>query len=246
MQSMKLSCRSRLACVSACVGFLLMSFVNAPVQANADTTQIKGHEINFSFQAMTVLDNDLMNIRFAAIAEGQSSAEVSREINQKMQQAKTRLQNAPVEMIKTENYQVSPIYGKNREISHWRGQQTLMLQVRTDQSIDKVLSALQNYLSYQSMHFSLSPKKRKEAEDALLNTAMQGYLEKAKIIARGFGHTTFKMLRTHIQPNGSAPIMYRAAPMAMEARVASDSAPYQEPGTSDVEVLLTGTLLLAE
>lgn len=202
------------------------------------------HQIEFSYQATEALENDLMVIRFAAIAEGENSAEVSVKINRMMQQAKRQLQNIPLDTVQTSDYTVSPIYDKNRVINHWRGQQTLSISAKTDQNIDQTLQQLQSYLAYQSMQFTLSAKTRIAAEEQLLNTALMGYQRKAEQIAKGFGKTTFTLLKTTIQPNfRETPPLYRSAPMMMEAQVAS-SAPYQAQGKTEISVQLHGVLVL--
>ena len=223
-------------------GLLLGTFA-AP--AIADETLPAGHKVNFSYEEVMQLENDRMELQFAAIAEGESSADVSLKINRRMQQAKTILQNAEVESLQTGNYHVSPVYGKNRVISHWRGRQTLTISAKTDANLDKVLTRLQEPLAFQSMGFKLSREKRQNAEASLLKTAIQGYQAKASVIAKGFSHQSYRLIQTNIQPHTSAPVVRYSAPMAMEARVASSPAPYQEQGNSDVRVRITGSLLLS-
>ncbi|WP_130536612.1 SIMPL domain-containing protein [Thiomicrorhabdus indica] len=222
---------------------LLIGTLSTPVIANESLPA--GHQVNFSYEEVMQLENDLMELQFAAIAEGESSADVSLKINKMMQKAKTILQNADVESLQTGNYQVSPVYGKNRVISHWRGQQTLTLSAKTDANLDKVLTQLQQPLAFQSMSFTLSNEKRQKAEATLLKTVIEGYQAKASVIAKGFGHQNYRLIKTDIQPHASAPVVRYKTPMVMEARVASSSAPYQEQGNSDVRVRITGSLLLS-
>lgn len=226
---------------------LLTLGLSIPAQAQTvpppGTPHENGHRIDFSYQEATELDNDLMVITFAAIAEGENSATVSARINRMMQQAKNILQNAPLESIQTENYHVSPVYNKARKIDHWRGQQTLKISAKTDQPLDKVLQKMQQHLAFQNMQFTLSKERRQKAQEALLKTAIQGYRQKAKMLAEGFGHSDFKFLQTNVQPRYAAPVM-RYNAMAMEKAVAAAPAPYTEQGSSSVQVQLRGTLLL--
>lgn len=203
-----------------------------------------GHQIDFSYQAMQPLENDVLKVRFAAIAEGESSADVSLQINRAMQQAKKIINHAQLKSVQTGHYRVNPVYGKNRVISHWRGQQTLTISASTATQLDATLSQLQQHLAFQTMQFTLSPEKRQQAQAALLKTALKDYQAKAQKIAQSFGHQTYRLLKTQINPRFNAPVVRYSAPIAREAKAVS-SAPYQEQGKSDVQIQIQGTLLLS-
>lgn len=204
-----------------------------------------GHQVNFSFEQTTKLENDTLQMRFAAIQDGDTSKQVSLEINRQMQQAKQLLQAMPLESVQTGNYRVIPIYDKDRKLSHWRGQQTLTLTAQTNVDLTPMLNKLQSLLAFQSMQFTLSSNKRQLAEKSLLNTALQGYQAKASAIAKSFGHPTYRLLETSITPNFSAPIMRHNTPLTAQARAASIEAPLQEKGHSEIHIRIQGTLILS-
>jgi len=217
---------------------LLLSIGSAAFASNDEA----GHKVNFAYTESMNLENDLVTIRFRALEEGKTSAEVSQKINRQMQQAIGSINKARFKTIQTENYQIFPVYGKNRQIAHWRGQQTLRLEAASDQKISPTLQKLESLLSYQSLQFSLSTERRQKAQEQLLLSAIQGYQAKAKQIANAFGKQKFVLLQTDLQANHTAPVMH-ANSLRMEAMAAS-AEPALEEGSSQVTLYISGTMLL--
>lgn len=222
--------------------WIFMSSLYSTVSMAEHVPHSKGNQVDFSYEASAELENDLMVLTFAAISEADSSASVSSQINQKMQYAKQALKHAELESVQTSNYSVSPVYNAKREISHWRGHQTLTILAKTEKNLDHALQELQKHLAFQNMQFTLSKAKRDSAEETLLLDAIQGYQQKAKVIASGFGKQSYELLKTSIQPSYALPV---ARYQALEARVASATpVAVQEQGESTVSVQIRGTLRL--
>lgn len=210
---------------------------------NVHADEAKFHQVHFSISQSDTLQNDTAEVVMQATAEGISAEAVTQQINQQMQAAIKLVK--PLKQIKTQSglYRVHPVYNKQRVIQHWRGQQTLTLTTQDLPGLPGLLSTLEPHLTYQTLRFSVSPARRDEAVQHLLDRALQHYQARAAQIAKGFNALNYELTQTQIQTNGVQPIHNQ--PYMLASRAMAESAePVIEAGESDIRVDISGQLRL--
>ncbi|WP_173273834.1 SIMPL domain-containing protein [Thiosulfatimonas sediminis] len=214
----------------------------SPVHAQEEP---RGHTVNFQINEQINAENDMLKLSLQSVQEAGNSQEVIQQINAQMSKALQALEalglNKTQLKMNSGNYQIHPIYNKQNQISHWRGQQSLEIQVHDLALVSKVLAAAQQHLIYQSMQFALSDERRKTLSQQLLVNALKRYQEQAERIAQQLGASRYELLQTNINSARALPVtrMAYAAPAAMEmvdAAVVS--------GSSDVQISVQGTLFI--
>jgi predicted secreted protein len=218
------------------LAILVISF-NGLAQAQAK------HDIHFSITEQLEVANDRMIVQLAAQAQADSSQAVSQQINRAMQQALQQLTAAERKQVQTGQYNVNPRHNRDGDITHWKGQQQLILTLPIDADISELLSRLQPYLSYQSMQAGLSHLKRQETENTLLETALKRYQARAKLIVASFAANQYRIRETHIQTQQQAG-MFHQPRTALAASM--DNAPVIEAGNQTLSISINGTLVIDE
>ncbi|MEA1988697.1 MAG: SIMPL domain-containing protein [Pseudomonadota bacterium] len=220
--------------------FLLLS---SNVQAQTAVEPNQGNEVQFSITESQNVPNDSISMTFNRVAEGTSLQAVANEINLKMQAAVSALKAYPEIITQTTQYNIRPVY-KKQVMSHWRGQQSLVLTLENKPGLIKVLAKIQPYLAYQSMQFGVSDDLQDKILAQLTDRAILKFRNQANRIAQGFQAPSYKILETRINmPNTVSPRpMYARSEMAM---MSSDmAAPSVKAGQSKLKVTISGTVLL--
>lgn len=225
--------------------FALCILSIASFSVSADDDPLRGHTVNFQVNEQIHAENDMLKINLKSLQEASNSKDVTNQINRQMQQALQKLEALGLSkqqlQLNSGNYQINPVYNKQRQISHWRGQQTLNIEVYDLALVSKVLAAAQKHLTYQSMQFALSTERRKQLSQQLLVKALKRYQQQAERIAREFGAQTYQLQQTHINNTRAIPVarMAYAAPATMEMADAAVAS-----GSSDVQINVRGTLFI--
>ncbi|VAW43831.1 hypothetical protein MNBD_GAMMA04-2073 [hydrothermal vent metagenome] len=220
------------------------NFLPPPPPVNEYNHQTIGNKVYFSISESQKMDNDTLTITLNASAQARSANVVMEKINRKMQTAIASLKKYPKIEVKTSQYQVHPIYNKGETIRNWRGSQSLIITLDAQSKQLKVLSELQEQLTYQSMLFKVSAKQKQKAMQQLTLIALQTFQQQAKSIANAFGSSSYQLIETRINTPRS---QSRAPNMAFTSRMVmaeSMNAPAIESGQSTLTVNISGILLL--
>ncbi|HHT00510.1 MAG TPA: DUF541 domain-containing protein, partial [Thiomicrospira sp.] len=173
--------------------------------ALANDTELKGNQVQFSITESQNVPNDSISMTFNRVAEGTSPQAVANEINLQMQAAVRALKAYPDIITQTTQYNIHPVY-KKQVLSHWRGQQSLVLTLENKPGLVKVLTKIQPYLAYQSMQFGVSDALQDKILSQLTERAILKYRNQANLIAQGFQVPSYKILETRINmPNTISP-----------------------------------------
>jgi len=220
-------------------------FLTASLQAQANGVELKGNKVQFSITETQNVPNDSISMTFNRVVEGTSPQAVADEINLQMQSAVRALKSYPEIITQTTQYNINPVY-KKQVMTHWRGQQSLVLTLENKPGLIKVLTKIQPYLAYQSMQFGVSQELQNKILGQLTDRAILKYRNQANRIAQGFQAPSYKILKTNINmPSSISPRpMYARSEMAM---MASDmAAPTVKAGQSKLKVTISGTILLPD
>ncbi len=221
-------------------GFVLL--MSGPLTPAAADKEVQGNKVNFSITETQTVNNDNISITFSRLEEAVSPEAVANKINQQMQAAVNVLKSYPDIVVQTSQYNIYPVY-KKQVISHWRGQQSLILTLENKPGLVQILAKLQPYLAYNSMQFGVSERVQNQIKSKLIDQAIYNFRMQAERIAKGFNALNYRILETHINSNGaSQPRPYVArAEMAM---MADSVAPAMKAGQSKINVTISGTILL--
>lgn len=208
---------------------------------HADNSKATGHAIHFAVTESARIDNDLVAVSFRYLTQAPTADLVMQAINQKMQAANNVLKDIKHIEVQTGQYNVNPVYDKKRVITHWQGQQSLTIRTANQAGLPTLLEKVQPFLTYQSMRFSVSDAKQKQAKAQLLDKALKQYQLKAQHIADSFGAKHYQLTETRIDlPNHSQPY---AESYMRTTRVMSDmAAPVIQAGKTELNVQITGTI----
>ncbi len=223
---------------------ILASQTFTPPPPSASKSTLMGNNVYFSISEYQEMDNDISIVTLSASAQARSAKAVMETINKKMQAALATLKKYPEIDAKTTQYQVHPIYQKDRVIRQWNGSQSLVVTLDASSKQFQVLTELQEQLVYQNMQLKISPEKRQKAMQQLTLKALHSFQQQAKHIANAFGAVDFKLLETRINTPFSRQYGQEAEFSGRMMMTKSMAAPALEAGTSTLNVTVSGVLLL--
>lgn len=174
-----------------------------------------------------------------ATQQATAANEVNRDVSWAIEQAK-----AAGVRVQTAAYRTQPVYQK-MHIQGWRVHQSIRLESSDSAKLASLLGDLQQRLSIQSLHNTLSEDARKQAEEELLVAALRAFQERAALIASTLGRTGHRIVEIAIDGSGTSP----PVPMVMRsthaaASLQAVSPPSIEAGTLRVEVRVSGSIEL--
>jgi predicted secreted protein len=89
----------------------------------------------------------------------------------------------------------------------------------------------------------LSPQRRRQVENELIQQALDAFSERARLIAGQLGRPDYRLVHITVGGRDDTPRpRYQSAVMSMQAEAAS--VPSLEPGTQTVEIQANGTIEL--
>jgi len=211
---------------------LLGLFVSTAVAVEIEQYDV----VSIQAQRSMEVDNDLMYAELSVEIEGKEPSMLAGKINTVMTWALNETKKSAMVDVMTGNYYVHAVYNKN-EISHWRASQTLHLKSRDVTEMTRLIGMLQNRLLMKSMGFSISPQKRDDVENELIDEALDAFKKRANIVTSNLGAKDYRIVNVTVgTPGVTAPPRPVMRTMAMESAVA--------PGMSDITVVVSGSIQL--
>ncbi len=198
--------------------------------------------IHLSATANAEVANDILVAELYAYQEGQDAVRLTNDVNAAIAWALEKAKASKAIKVQTLGYQTQPVY-RNQRLDGWRVRQSLRLETIEPEQLAKMIEPLQERLRLQSVSYSISPKRQREAEDALLVDALAAFRARAELVRTELGASGYRLVDLHVNGGGGPQPMPRAA-MAMEMRTAAAAPPALEPGTRDVQVTVSGTIEL--
>lgn len=232
------SLRSMAICIAA-LAFAL--------PATAQTTLVEAPPphpvITITASATHEVANDRMTAVLRAEADGADATQAASAVNSRMARALSQAKAVSGVDARTAGYSSYQISEPNRPIL-WRVSQSLALESGDFAALSALVSKLQGneHLLLSGLGFSVSPAKRRAAEDALTAQAIKSWQQRAQAAAQAFGASAFRTGRVTVQTNdyGRPQPMFKAGGVA-----AASPAPVSvEGGTSDVTVTVSGEAIL--
>ena len=197
----------------------------------------------FDFQVKEALEveNDRMIAVLRVEEEHQDAARLAEIVNQTMAWTLSEAERSPEVEAATGSYRVRAVM-KDDLVVKWRAYQFLVLNSADTAALTRLLGRLQNRLRVSSVGFELTPQRRKAAEDKLIDSALDAFKARARLIADNFGAGDYRIIKASINTSARD-----VRPMAMlQSREASAvmTPPAVREGSSKVEVRVSGTIEL--
>ncbi|GMQ88740.1 MAG: hypothetical protein BMS9Abin09_0174 [Gammaproteobacteria bacterium] len=224
---------------------LLLCSASAAFSAvSSAETVIAEDQVSFQVEVGRDVGNDRMVAILNATAEDKKPANLADKINSTMAWALAQVRSNTQVKSRSGSYQTYPVYGEDRKIVRWRGRQELQLEAQDVDQLSQLVGTLQSRLQMQSLQFSVSPDRRRQVENELIEQALEAYQARAEIIRKSLGAKTFRLLDINIQGSGQSPVIPMRAEALSTLSRASVSKPALEQGTSRVIVQVSGKIRL--
>jgi predicted secreted protein len=196
--------------------------------------------IQLSTSANIQVENDTLVAVLYAQREGAKLSPLANEVNKLIASAVKQSKQIPNIEVQTLGYLTNPVYEQQR-ISSWRVRQSIRLESQDSGKLSQLIGDLQSALAVESINYSVSPGKLREAEDKLISQAIDAFTQRAKLITKQFGRSNYRLVEVNINTAGAPirPMPMRGRVMAMEADVAP---PTIEAGKQDIQITAIGTI----
>jgi predicted secreted protein len=203
------------------------------------------NQVNLDAQVAEQVSNDTMHVSMNTYGEHREAARLAAQINGDMEWALALAKPHPGVKVSTGGYQTWPLPSKdNLTTKGWRGQQTLTLESRDSETLSQLVGQLQERLKINAMNFTVSDEKRVDVENRLIDSALEAFKTRAKIVSTNLKASGYKIVAINVGTSAQPPpVLYRArmATMAMET---AESPVAVEGGESEVRVTVNGTIEL--
>lgn len=213
---------------------LLCSLLSLNLFAYADTEAY--NRVDFQVEAAREVANDLLIVNLSADIQDKQPAQVAQQLNTALNDALKRAAAFTTVKASSGNQNTSPVYGKNNQISAWRGHGQIHLESRDFRAASELIMQLQGALQVTGLQFTIAPDTRLQIENRLINDAIAAFQGRAGDIRATMGAKSYKIV--HLSING----MPFANPMVMSA--VRDAVPEFSGGESRITVQISGTIEL--
>ena len=218
---------------------LLALFLFASAGNGRPAEEPPGYNIvDLQAEAQRDIQNDLMTASLYVEQSGENPARVSSSVNKIVNEALRAAEDVKNVKASTEGYQTYPVYGKNNRLEAWRVRSALRIESRDFNAASNLIGKLQSTMHLSSLGFTVSPEARRQAENELIAQAISNFRERADIVKQSLNGRGYKLRKMSINTGGFHPRPLLARGMAAQ----EVAAPNVESGTSQVAVIVSGTI----
>ncbi len=197
--------------------------------------------VSLSASASAEVANDTLEAVVFVEEQGRDTARLAREVNRTMQRVLAIARQAHGVDARSEDYETEAVYEKNR-IRAWRVRQSLRLKSRDFDALGALVGRLQQWVKVRGMRFSVSDQARAKAENGLIQRAIDAFRERARLIARSFGRSGYRLIEAQVNDRGGYQPPLPRARMALAE--ATPAPPALAAGTRRLTVSVSGTVEL--
>lgn len=224
--------------------WLMLLLLSLPVLTFADTPTFD--RVSLSENASTEVQNDQMVAVLFAEYEGRDATPLADRVNRDIADALGLAGKTPGIEVRTQDYQTRPVYDKEGKIRAWRVRQSIRLQSTEGKALGDLLGTLQERLKLQSVAYQVSPQQRRKHIDAVIQTALKRFQERAQLVADAFGRPHWRLVRLSINDGGPRPVPLMRANLMSEAAMKGAAPVPLEAGTATLEVSVNGEIELTD
>lgn len=201
--------------------------------------------VNLAVNAEEQVKNDTLVVVMYALAEGKNSEKPAADVNQRMAKALKMAKGHTDIKAQTLNYQITPRYQdassfREQHLIGWSVRQSLRLSSSNVLALTDLVGRLQKVLLVQNMSYEISPARRQQAEDRLIQQAIKRFSERASLISKALGKPDYRVVQLNISTSGARPVPMMRNKMALSADAMS--APAVAAGTASLRVSINATI----
>ena len=220
---------------------MLISATLSPALFAQEKKDLDYNLVNLQAEASRQVNNDEMQAVLYIEKSHKKPAELSRQINQLMNQAQVAARHYPQVKIETGAQSTRPIYdNESHKLKEWRARAEIQLESQNFEAASQLISELQQNFQTQSITFTVSDAQRKKVENELVIEASKNFQQRAQAMTQAWNKSTYHLVNLNIKTNNYFP---RPIAMAKFAAVA-EAAPAQDmaAGESKITVNASGTI----
>ncbi|MDD2720173.1 MAG: SIMPL domain-containing protein [Gallionella sp.] len=220
---------------------LLLALLASMLPAHAESNPY--NRVEFQVEAARETANDLLVATLNADVQDKQPAEVARLLNGALNEALKVAGSYASVKTSSGNQRTYPVYGKNNQITGWRGQGQIRLESRDFKAAGELIMKLQATLQLAGVQFTVAPDSRALTENGLITEAIKAFGQRAEAVRRALGMSGYKIVRFTINTHGAPGIPVQM--MRSDALMASAiPAPEFTGGESRLTVEINGTIEL--
>lgn len=196
------------------------------------------NRVDFQVEAAREVANDLLVTTLSADIQDRQPALVAKQLNTALNSAIKLATGYSSVRASSGNQYTTPVYGKNNQISLWRGHSEIRLESRDFKAAGELIMQLQSTLQLGGMQFTLAPDTRLQIENELVTEAIKAFQNRGDAIRVAFGAKSYKTVHFAINSGDLRPPMLRS--------MADSAIPTPEfaAGSGRMTVQISGTIEL--
>ncbi len=210
--------------------------------AQAPLDPVRFNQVDLQAEVSREVPNDLMNASLYAEVSDPSAPKVAGELNRLATDALRTAGEFKSVKARSGFTQTYPVYDRQNKLAGWRGRTEIRLESKDTQAMAALIGRLQSSLQLGGVSFSVSPELRRQVENELITEGVAAFRARADIAAKALGGRGYKIRRIGLNTGGFAPGPRPLARSAMAPAAAEVAPPAFEAGTSQVNVVASGTV----
>jgi predicted secreted protein len=235
--------RSRIASIRARAPIAIIAGLAAAIVFSplAHATERESPELELTAMASSRAVNDEMVVHLAAERSGADIGALNRQVLQALRAGLDAAKDVGGVRARSGSVTTQPIWDKDGKRDGWRVAGQLILEGTDLVATGELAGRLARDLQLTHVEFRLTPQRRSQAENQLIEEVAGAFRERARRATLALGYRDYDLDKVTVQTQASMPPpMPRAMRMAAEAAVAVPA----EGGEATVEVTMTGTVRL--
>ena len=202
-------------------------------------------ELELQASATGYATNDQMVVHLNAEQSGTEVGPLNDKVLEALRKALDSTRGVAGVKARAGSVSTMPVYDKEGQRTAWRVVGSVILEGTDLKATGDLAGQLSRDLHLASVQYRLTPARRAEAENKLIDEAAAAFRERADRATRALGFKTFELKRVNVQTSTSGP--RPPVPMMMRAAVARDAMSESVPadgGDATIDVTLVGTVRL--
>jgi predicted secreted protein len=199
--------------------------------------------VDFQVERSRDVANDWIQAVVGITDEDLDAAALADRVNRTMAWALEIARAKTGVVAKSGGYRTVPVHEKGK-LRRWRASQDLILEGGEVSAVSDLVGELQSRLQLRSIAFTVSPERRRAAEDELIEEALEAFEARAEIVRRTLGASGYEMVHISINTAGAPPVRPIRLERMQSLAAAEVAPPALEGGSSRLVVHVNGTIEL--
>ena len=202
--------------------------------------------LSLDAQAYTEVDQDTVIITLQATRQSSEQDIVTKALSETVAAVLNQVKKQDKVKVSSGNYYVRPQYDKDGKVTGWQGQSQLLFESTDIAAASELAAKHQDKMPIANVSFAVSKKARFEAEQALMQDAVQVFKQRAQTMVVALGYADFEIKEIQLGSSGGAyrsPKAYVERGLMMAA--SADTIPI-DSGTEDITLSLSGSIYLLD